>query len=48
MALPGMQQKPFLERLSRVRVASRKIGWGVGDEMAELWSALADGSVAGG
>ena len=37
-ALPKDQQKPFLERLGRVRAAGRQIGWGVGDKMADLWS----------
>ena len=37
-ALPESQQKPLLERLGRVRAAGRKIGWGVGDEMDDLWS----------
>jgi hypothetical protein len=37
MALPAAQQKPFLERLDRVRAAGQKIGWGVGDEMSDLW-----------
>ena len=36
--LPENQQKPLLERLGRVRAAGRQIGWGVGDEMADLWS----------
>ena len=36
--LPEKQQKPFLERLGRIRAAGRQIGWGVGDEMADLWS----------
>ena len=36
--LPENQQKPLLERLGRVRTAGRQIGWGVGDEMADLWS----------
>jgi hypothetical protein len=37
MALPEAQQGPFLERLDRVRAAGQKIGWGVGDEMTDLW-----------
>ena len=32
------QQKPLLERLGRIRTAGWQIGWGVGDEMADLWS----------
>ena len=36
--LPEKQQKALLERLGRVRAAGRQIGWGVGDEMADLWS----------
>ena len=36
--LPENQQKPLLERLGRVRAAGRQIGWGVGNEMADLWS----------
>jgi hypothetical protein len=35
-ALPENQQKPILERLGRVRAAGRNIGWGVGEEMADL------------
>ena len=36
--LPENQQKPLLERLGRVCTAGRQIGWGVGDEMGDLWS----------
>ncbi|MGO9171657.1 MAG: hypothetical protein ACLP7P_06795 [Rhodomicrobium sp.] len=48
MALPEAQQGPFLERLDRVRAEGQKIGWGVGDEMAEIWYTISDHSEAGG
>ena len=42
LSLPESERVHFLERLCRVRAAGRKIGWGVGDEMAALWCAFAD------
>ena len=37
MLLPETEQTAFLERLDRLRIAGREIGWGVGDEITELW-----------
>src|SRR5258706_7740023 len=37
LSLPENGRALFLERLGSVRVAARKIGWGVSDAMAELW-----------
>jgi hypothetical protein len=42
LSLPESEQAPFLKRLGGVRVAAQKIGWGVGDAMAELWCLVHD------
>ena len=38
LALPEDKREVFLDRLSDVRVRSRDIGWGVGDDLQALWS----------
>ena len=50
MHLPANSRAPFLDRLRRVREAGRRIGWGVGDELGDLWDAVAedDGAFQGG
>jgi hypothetical protein len=48
MPLPANRREPFLNRLQRVREAARRIGWGVGDELGDLWDAVAEDDGAGG
>jgi hypothetical protein len=48
MPLAANRRAPFLNRLQRVREAGRRIGWGVGDELSDLWDAVAEDDGAGG
>ena len=42
MHLPANSRAPFLDRQRHVREAGRRIGLGVGDELGDLWDAVAD------
>ena len=46
--LPESRRAPFLDRLGRVREAGRRIGWGVGDELGDLWNAVPEDDGANG
>ena len=48
MPLPGDCRASFLDRLHRVREAGCRIGWGVGDELGDLWDAVAEDDGANG
>jgi hypothetical protein len=48
MHLPANSRAPFLDRLHRVREAGRNIGWGVGDELGDLWDAVSEDDGADG
>jgi hypothetical protein len=48
MHLPANSRAPFLDRLRHVREAGRRIGWGVGDGLDDLWDALSEADGADG
>jgi len=47
MPLPANRRALFLNRLQRVREAARRISWGVGDGLGDLWDAVADDGAGG-
>jgi hypothetical protein len=48
MLLPQSRRAPLLNRLRRIREAGRSIGWGVGDELCDLWDAVSEDEGASG
>jgi hypothetical protein len=38
MSLPEAQRPPLVERLKRILIAGRSIGWGVGYDFDQLWA----------
>jgi hypothetical protein len=48
MPLPANRREPFLNRLQRVREAARRIGWGLSDELGDLWDAVVEDDGASG
>ena len=38
-SLPPAERRPYVERLDKLRLRGKHVGWGVEDELNELWHA---------
>ena len=39
LSLPLAERRAYVERLGKLRARAKHVGWGVGDELNDLWHA---------
>ena len=39
LSLPPAERRPYVERLDKLRLRGKHVGWGVEDELNDLWHA---------